>query len=137
MVPDTLSMKGEEMMYPSVFVDPMIDLNSINVVSVIVVFRTPPASSAVAHAKMAGVPLTLEQAEQDVKESHHRFQRDVKRYLESAHIPYKITNTYSSALNGVAMSLPAVAIRQLLHSPEIQSIHANKEISLDPPMSPR
>jgi hypothetical protein len=114
-------------------VDPTIDVNSDEMVTVIIQFRTKPAQEAVAIAKKAGVPLTLENANWAVKHSHERFQEEVKRYLDSKRIPYTINYVYQSALNGVSMTLPAKDIKSLLSFKEIESIHANKQYHLDPP----
>jgi hypothetical protein len=114
-------------------VDPTIDVNSDEMVTVIIQFRTKPAQEAVAIAKKAGVPLTLENANWAVKHSHERFQEEVKRYLDSKRIPYTINYVYQSALNGVSMTLPAKDIKSLLLFKEIESIHANKQYHIDPP----
>ncbi|WHY77001.1 protease inhibitor I9 family protein [Neobacillus sp. WH10] len=128
--------KGEEAMTTNVHIDPEIDLNSNKEITIIIHFKTKPARAAVELAKMKGVPLTLEQAEQEVKESHQRFQADVKKYLDGEHITYSITHSYTAAINGVAMRLPASAIQALLQSAEIEAIYANKEIKLIPPVKP-
>jgi hypothetical protein len=114
-------------------VDPAIDINSDEMVTVIIQFRTKPAQEAVAIAKKAGIPLTLENANWAVKHSHERFQEEVKRYLDSKRIPYTINYVYQSALNGVSMTLPAKDIKLLLQFKEIESIHANKQYHIDPP----
>jgi hypothetical protein len=113
-------------------VDPTIDVKSDEMVTVIIQFRTKPAQEAVAIAKKAGVPLTLENANWAVKHSHERFQEEVKRYLDSKRIPYTINYVYQSALNGVSMTLPAKDIKSLLLFKEIESIHANKQYHIDP-----
>jgi len=128
--------KGEEAMTTNVHIDPEIDLNSNKEITIIIQFKTKPARAAVELAKMKGVPLTLEQAEQEVKESHQRFQADVKKFLDGEQIPYSITHSYTAAINGVAMRLPASAIQALLQSAEIDSIYASKEIKLIPPVQP-
>ncbi|CAG9609829.1 protease inhibitor I9 family protein [Pseudoneobacillus rhizosphaerae] len=114
-------------------VDPTIDINSDEMVTVIIQFRTKPAQEAVAIANKAGIPLTLENANWAVKHSHERFQEEVKRYLDSKRIPYTINYVYQSALNGVSMTLPAKDIQLLLQFKEIKSIHANKQYHIDPP----
>jgi hypothetical protein len=114
-------------------VDPTIDISSDEMVTIIIQFRTKPAQEAVAIAKKAGVPLTLENANWAVKHSHERFQEEVKRYLVPKRIPYTINYVYQSALNGVSMTLPAKDIKSLLQIKEIESIHANKEYHIDPP----
>jgi hypothetical protein len=114
-------------------VDPSIEMNGDDMVTVIIQFRTKPAQEAVAIAKKAGVPLTIENANWAVKHSHERFQEEVKRYLVSKRIPYTINYVYQSALNGVSMTLPAKDIKSLLQFKEIESIHANKQYHIDPP----
>ncbi|MEI4831367.1 protease inhibitor I9 family protein [Bacillus sp. FJAT-53711] len=128
--------KGEEVMTSASYIDPKIDMNSKKTVSIIIEFKTKPAKVAVALAKANGVSLTLEEAEQNVEDSHARFQKDVKRFLDQKQIPYSITHTYKSALNGVAMELPANEIKALLQSTEINAIYTNQEFHLDPPPQP-
>lgn len=116
-----------------IYVDPSIDMYSDDMVTVIIQFRTKSAHEAVAMAKKAGVQLTLENANWAVKHSHERFKEEVKRYLDSNHIPYTINYVYQSALNGVSMTLPGKDIKSLLQFKEIGSIHANKQYYIDPP----
>jgi hypothetical protein len=116
-----------------IFIDPTIDVDSEQMVTVIIQFKTKPAQVAVAISEKSGVPITLENAKWSVEHSHERFQADVKRYLDPKRIPYTINHVYKTALNGVSMTLPGNAIQLLLHSKEIESIHANKEYHLDPP----
>jgi len=56
--------------------------------------------------------------------------------ISTQQIPYTITHTYTAAINGVAMRLPASAIQALLQSAEIEAIYANKEIKMIPPVQP-
>ena len=120
-------------MIPNIYIDPAINMNSENDVTIIIYFKTQPAKVAVAAAKASGIPLTLEQAEQDVKNSHLRFQHDLDILLGRNHIPYKVTFTYTTAVNGVAVRLPANKIPVLLQSQEIAAIYANKEYKIEPP----
>jgi hypothetical protein len=117
----------------NIFIDPDIDMNSKEMITVIIQFKTKPAQVAVTIAEKSGVPLSLENANWAVEHSHARFQEDVKRFLVSKRIPYSINHIYKSALNGVSMSIPAYEIKTLLKFNEIESIHANKEYHLDPP----
>jgi hypothetical protein len=119
-------------MNTNVFIDPSIDTESNKVITVIIQFITKPAQEAIDIAKKGGVPLTFENANWAVEHSHERFKEDLKRYLDSKHIPYKINHIYKTALNGVSMSLPANEIKTLLQSKEIQSIHANQEYKIEP-----
>ncbi|NEY99274.1 protease inhibitor I9 family protein [Heyndrickxia shackletonii] len=123
-------------MTSALYIDPKINMNSEKTVSIIIHFKTKPAKAAVALAEAKGVPLTLEQAQKDVEESHSRFQEDLKRLLDQNQISYSITYTYTTAFNGVSMKLPGTAIKTLLQSKEIDAIYANQEYHLDPPLKP-
>lgn len=128
--------KGEEVMTRNIYIDPEIDLSSEKMVEIIIHFKTEPAKVAVAIAEMSGIPLSLDKAKEDVEDSHARFQEEVQKYLGQKQIPYTITHTYKTALNGVAMKLPGNEIKTLLQSAEIAAIYANKEIQLNPPPQP-
>jgi hypothetical protein len=116
-----------------IYIDPTIDMNSDEMITVIIQFNTKPSVEAMAIAKKAGIPLSLENANWAVKHSHERFQEEVKRYLVSKQIPYSINHVYQSVLNGVSMTLRGKDIKALLQFKEIGSIHANKQYHIDPP----
>jgi hypothetical protein len=120
-------------MRPSIYIDPRINMNTNSPITVIIHFKTLPAHAAVAAAKANGITLSLEKAEQDVKESHRRFQEDLQRYLGQQGIPFTVTHTYTVALNGAAIRLPGNKIPALLQSAEIAGIYANQEYKIEPP----
>ncbi|QCJ44040.1 hypothetical protein FAY30_20195 [Bacillus sp. S3] len=117
----------------TIYIDPMINMKTNNVITIIIHFKTQPAHAAVAIANSSGFPLSLQQAEQEVAASHLRFQNDLQRLLGPEGIPFRINHTYKTVFNGVSLSLPGNKIPILLQSPEISAIYANKEFKLDPP----
>lgn len=119
-----------------IYVDPEIDLTSKKKVSIIIHFKTMPAKIAVIQARAKGLSLSLEKAEKDVEDSHTRFHQEIQTLLEKENVPYSITRTYKTVYNGVAMELPANEIQRLLSSVEISTIHADREIQLEPPVRP-
>ncbi|WP_421383128.1 protease inhibitor I9 family protein [Bacillus salacetis] len=123
-------------MNTSVYIDPSINLSTSRQLSIIIEFKILPAHSAVAAAKSQGKQLTLEEAESHVEQSHQTFRKELQILLEKNRIPYTIQNTYTNALNGVAMELPANEIRRLMKSTVIARIHPNKQVHLDPPVQP-
>ncbi|MBO9128987.1 protease inhibitor I9 family protein [Bacillus sp. 165] len=124
------------MITSSVYIDPKIDLANPNITKVIVHFKTQPAKVAVVLAEAEGKTLSLEQAKQNVEDSHARFQEDVERLLGQHNIPYSITSKYTAALNGVAIMLPGNQIMTLAQSHEIQAIYYNEEFHIEPPIQP-
>jgi hypothetical protein len=129
---------AKEAMNPSVHVDPSIDLSSNQTISIIIEFKTKPAKIAVLEAEAKGIPLTIEKAKEKVEESHATFQKELESLLDKNQVPYKVRNTYKTALNGVSMEIPANEIIRLAEaSSVISKIHPDKKIQLDPPISPR
>jgi hypothetical protein len=117
----------------NIIVDPNIDTSSSEIITVIIQFKTNTAQEMVAISKKSGQPITLENANWAVEQSHQRFQEDVKKHLVSKKIPFTINHVYKTALNGVSMSIPANEIKTLLLFNEIASIHANQQYQIDPP----
>ncbi|MFJ7932924.1 protease inhibitor I9 family protein [Sporosarcina sp. NPDC096371] len=117
-----------------IYVDPLIDLTSQKTVSIIIQFKTKLARLAVLDAQANGQTLSLEQAQKAVDDAHIRFYNEMETLLDA--VPYTITRSFKIAYNGVAMELPANEINRLLKSTEISSIHADKEIRLNPPTMP-
>jgi len=126
----------KDTMSSSFYVDPSIDLSSDQVVSIIIEFKTKPAKIAVLEAEATGKQLTLEEATKQVEESHKMFQKELKTLLADHQIPYSIRHTYTAALNGVSMDLPAIEIKRLLQSTVIEKIYPNRKIQLMPPIAP-
>jgi hypothetical protein len=126
-------MRGKTLMNSNMYIDPTINMNSDNMVTIIIQFRTKPAQEAVLISQKSGVPISIENANWAVERSHERFQEEVKRYLVPKNVPFTINYIYKTALNGVSMNLPANEIKTLFQFKEIESIHANKEYHIDPP----
>lgn len=118
-------------MNSSVFIDPQIDLESKEMVEIIVQFTTNPAKTQIVISKGS---ISLEEANLRVKESHLRFQQDLWEYLDKHQLPYMIMNQYQEAFNGVAMKMRGKDIHRLLQSNEIGAIYLNKTISV--PLKP-
>ncbi|MEH7072914.1 protease inhibitor I9 family protein [Neobacillus drentensis] len=127
----------KETMNPSVHIDPAIDLSSKQTISIIIEFKTKPAKVAVIEAEAKGIPLTLEEAQEQVEESHRMFQKELLELLDKNQTPYKIRHKYTTALNGVSMEIPANEIKRLAESSSVISrISLNRKIKLDPPIYP-
>ncbi|MDR7240198.1 protease inhibitor I9 family protein [Neobacillus drentensis] len=127
----------EETMTPSVHVDPAIDLSSKQTTSIIIEFKTKPAKVAVIEAEAKGIPLTIEEAKEQVEESHKMFQKELHELLDKNQVPYTVRHKYKNAFNGVSMELPSNEIKRLAEfSSVISNISLNRKIKLDPPILP-
>lgn len=135
--PNDQEKEVKETMNRSFYIDPAIDLSSEQTISVIIEFKTKPAKVAIIEAEAKGIPLTLEEAEKHVEESHLMFQKELYELLDKNQIPYTVRHKYTTALNGVSVELPANEINRLAESSSVISrIYLNRKIKLDPPILP-
>ncbi|MDY0410195.1 protease inhibitor I9 family protein [Virgibacillus soli] len=114
-------------MNSSIYVDPKIDLNSEESIEVIIQFKTNPAKVQIA---LSDAGLTLDQAMQNVEESHKRFEAELIRISNEHLISFDILNRYKEVYNGVAMRIQGVNIKYLLQSSEMKAIHLNSQMSI-------
>ncbi|MGG0642433.1 protease inhibitor I9 family protein [Sporosarcina gallistercoris] len=113
-----------------IYLDPDVDLHTNAFVQVIIEFRISPA-----HVAAAADPfLSLEQAEEQVEQSHTEFQRELATVLAGNQYPYTIMHLYKNSLNGAAMEIQGLAIQKLLSSRVIGAIYPNREMRI--PESP-
>ena len=117
-------------------VDPAIDLLTNRTISIIIEFKTKPAIVAILEAEAKGITMTLEEAGKNVEKSHETFQQELHIFLDKNQVTYSVKHTYKTAFNGVSMELPSNEIKRLLGSSVISKIYPDKQIQLDPPITP-
>jgi hypothetical protein len=113
-----------------------IDLNSNEQTSVIVEFANKPAKVAQIEASAEGQQLSQSEASKLVEQDHENFQEDVSKILvdeKKSKVNFKINRSYKHAFNGVAMSIPANQIKNLLKSKAVKAVWKNEKFSIDPP----
>ncbi|PEL13429.1 S8 family serine peptidase [Bacillus sp. AFS017336] len=115
------------------------DLQDDQEVSVIVEFKSMPEKVAVLDAAVEGKALSDAQAEDKVDEEHTTFENDLSRILPSAKEKgskksYKITRSFKTAYNGVAMSLPANEVESLLQSGAVKAVYKSTTVKLEQPI---
>ncbi|WP_255294821.1 protease inhibitor I9 family protein [Bacillus sp. AFS041924] len=113
-----------------------IDLNSNVQTNVIVEFANKPVKIARVEASVDGKNLAEAEATKLVEKDHEDFQADVSKVLvdeKRSKVHFKINRSYKHAFNGVAMSLPANQIKNLLKSKAVKTIWNNEKFSIDPP----
>ncbi|MFF2446532.1 S8 family serine peptidase [Neobacillus sp. NPDC058068] len=113
------------------------ELKSEKEIDVIVQFRAKPGKVAVLDAEVKGKKLTKQQADEQVSKEHKQFEKDIQSILPSANLKtrklvHKITKTYKTTYNGVAMKLPANQVEMLLKSDVVKSVYKNVEFKVDP-----
>ncbi|UOE56721.1 S8 family serine peptidase [Bacillus sp. CMF12] len=125
---------------PNFTISQDINVNSPELVKVIVEFEQAPAKIEVMKQAAKGTKLSTADANEKVKESHKAFiehvqslksQKNVTKYKAE---DVKITREYTNAINGVAMTLPGVAVQDLLQSGVVKRIFKDYEVKVEPPV---
>ncbi|NWQ43373.1 S8 family serine peptidase [Bacillus sp. EB106-08-02-XG196] len=118
------------------------DLKSDKDISVIVQFKSKPGKVAVLEAALKGKKVTKHEANEQVDQEHSTFQSDLEKILpaatsssevKSAEPSYKITRSYKTSYNGVALTLAANQVEALMKSEVVQSVHKNITFTVEPP----
>ena len=116
-----------EQLDSSIYIDPQIDLLSVEPTIVIIEFKVKPAKVA---KIIEGNELSIEEAKKEVEISHADFLKELETYLGNQHLAYTIVNSYKTSFNGVAIELAGTAINELLSSAVIKAIYMNHEVSI-------
>ena len=125
---------------PNFTISPDINANSPELVKVIVEFEQAPAKIEVMKQAVKGKKLSISAANEKVKESHNAFKEHVQSLKSQKNVSkYKaedvnITREYTNAINGVAMTLPGVAVQDLLQSGVVKRIFKDHEVKVEPPV---
>ncbi|MCS0653304.1 S8 family serine peptidase [Cytobacillus firmus] len=125
---------------PSFTISPDLNVNSPELVKVIVEFKQAPAKIEVMKQAAKGKKLSSSAANEKVKESHRAFKEHVQSLKSQKNVTkYKaedvnITREYTNAINGVAMTLPGVAVQDLLESGLVNRIFKDYEVKMEPPV---
>jgi subtilisin family serine protease len=124
---------------PGFVISPDINTNTTELVNVIVEFNQAPATVEVKKESIKGKKLSLSTAQEKVNASHKEF----KNYVSSLKarkngIAYdtsklSIKHEYKHAFNGVSMTLPGLAVEELLHSGAVKRIWSDAQVQLELP----
>ncbi|WP_088040665.1 S8 family serine peptidase [Bacillus sp. EAC] len=113
------------------------ELKNDNEISVIVQFQSKPSKVAILDATLQGKNLSKKQADEQVQKDHDQFSKDVISILPSTKIKnkksnHRITSEFKTVYNGVAMTLPANEVKQLLTSKVVKAVYKDEEFKIDP-----
>lgn len=121
-------------------ISPDIDVNSPKLVNVIVEFKQAPAKIDVMKQAAKGKKLSIDAAREKVEESHKSFKEHIQSLKSEKNVDayetkkVKITREYKNAINGVAMTLPGVAVQDLLQSGVVERVFNDHEVKVEPPI---
>ncbi|MFB6802514.1 S8 family serine peptidase [Peribacillus butanolivorans] len=125
---------------PNFTISPDINTNSPELVKVIVEFEQAPAKIEVMKQAAKGKKLSSADANEKVKKAHKDFKQHVQSLKSQKNVTnykvedVKITREYKNAINGVAMTLPGVAVKDLLQSGVVKRIFKDYEVKVEPPV---
>ncbi|MWV47409.1 S8 family serine peptidase [Paenibacillus sp. HJL G12] len=121
---------------PSNTIDPSINTEDSKLTNIIVEFKQSPAAVAVLNKSLLGRSLSRSTAESLVSQSHEQFKAFINKLKvtksEQAFAANLITinREYTDAMNGVSMTLPGTAVKELLKSGLVKKIWKDGIIKL-------
>jgi subtilisin family serine protease len=124
---------------PGFVISPDINTKSTELVNVIVEFNQAPAQVEVKKESTKGKKLSLSTAKEKVNASHKEFKNYVNslkaRKSGTTYDTSKLTikHEYKTAFNGVSMTLPGMAVEELLHSGTVKRIWSDVQVQLELP----
>ena len=125
---------------PNFTISPDIDSNSPELVNVIVEFNQAPAKIEVMKQAAKGKKITTTTAQAKVDEEHKVFKQHVESLKSKKDAgtydtkKVEITREYKNAINGVAMTLPGVAVQELIQSGVVKRVFKDYEVKVEPPV---
>ncbi|OOQ94542.1 S8 family serine peptidase [Bacillus cereus] len=125
---------------PNFTISPDIDSNSPELVNVIVEFNQAPAKIEVMKQAAKGKKIAATTAQAKVDEEHKVFKQHVESLKSKKDAgtydtkKVEITREYKNAINGVAMTLPGVAVQELIQSGVVKRVFKDYEVKVEPPV---
>ncbi|MFS0871789.1 protease inhibitor I9 family protein [Paenibacillus xylanilyticus] len=119
-------------------IDARVNTKSSDLVNVIVQFKSEPAAVALKRAALNNEKMSELTATSKVKQNHQQFKQHIKSLQQKRGLSYdaasiRITQEYETALNGVALTVPGVAVEDLMKSGVVKKVWADQEVTLDLP----
>lgn len=119
-------------------IDSKVNTKSNDLVQVIIQFKSEPAAVALKRARLVNEKLSELTAASRVKQNHQQFKQHIKSLQQKRGLSYdaasiQITQEYETALNGVALTVPGVAVEDLMKSGVVKKVWADQEVVLDLP----
>ncbi|QWH30916.1 peptidase S8 [Bacillus mycoides] len=125
---------------PNFTISPDIDTNSPKLVNVIVEFNQAPAKIEVMKQAAKGKKIAATTAQAKVDEEHKVFKQHVESLKSKKDAgtydtkKVEITREYKNSINGVAMTLPGVAVQELIQSGVVKRVYKDYEVKVEPPV---
>ncbi len=129
--------KAEDQTDTKLLLPDSINLTSDEEISIIVELDELPEQVALALAEEEGSVLTEAEAKATVSESQEVFEEildDVFPQSQEKELDYTVNFTYTTIFNGVALTLPANKVEDLLQYEEIKAIYNDEEVELIHPV---
>lgn len=121
---------------PSNTIDPKINIKDSKLTNIIVEFKQSPAAIALLNKSLLGRSLSRSTVDSLVSQSHEQFKSFINKLKSSKSEEtfdanaITINREYTDAINGVSMTLPGTAVKELLNSGLIKQIWNDGVIKL-------
>lgn len=113
------------------YLSPKLDITSNKPVNIIVQFAQDPAKTDVKKNEEKGIEVSLDEAKNNVEKSHQNFKHKIGQ-AKNAMSTMQIRREYRLAFNGVAMTVPANEVHNILDMDEVKAVFEDKIIKIDP-----
>lgn len=125
---------------PGFIISPDVNTSTPEMVDVIVEFNQAPAKVEVKQEALKGKKIAIETVKEKVEKSHKDFKEHINdlktRKNETLYdntSKIEIKREYKNAFNGVSMSIPGIAVVELLQSGTVKRIWSNAQVQLELP----
>ena len=128
---------------PGFIISPEVNTSTPDLVDVIVEFNQAPAKVEVKKEALKGKKSSIHTAKEKVDKSHKDFNAHVNKLKsKKSNVLYdaskiEVKREYKNAFNGVSMTLPGIAVEELLQSGSVKRIWSNAQVQLGLPPAER
>ncbi|PEC48763.1 hypothetical protein COJ46_02945 [Bacillus sp. AFS077874] len=111
-------------------ISPDVDLNVDTPLNVIVQFKQAPSDIDFKIKQKSGLNASMQESRDKVEESHKKFKEQLNGNAKLKSIDLK--REYKTIFNGVAMTLPANEVKELLTLDTVNAVYEDREITVEP-----
>ncbi|PEL13335.1 S8 family serine peptidase [Bacillus sp. AFS017336] len=111
-------------------ISPDVDLNADTPLKVIVQFKQAPSEIDFKINQNSGLKASINESRDKVEESHLKFKQQLKDNKKLKNIG--VNREYKNIFNGVAMTLPANEVKELLTLDTVNAVYEDKNVTVEP-----
>ncbi|WP_179292746.1 S8 family serine peptidase [Bacillus sp. 7884-1] len=121
----------QESNFEGLKISPEVNLNEDNPINIIVQFKQEPSEIDFKIKQANGAKASRDESLKIVDESHKKFKEQVNGHSK-LNTSAAINREYKHAFNGVAMTLSANQVKELLTLDTVKAVYEDKEVTVEP-----